>query len=509
MNTGRSETAVIEQPDQAGRRTQNTDIAALTDGRFIAALLVLIANDHWLKAEYGNWLTGKASDIAGLIMLPVVVVCALRLARLPDRVGSVIMIIGAWFTAIKVWPTTAVITERLAETVTGIEHQIIADPTDLIGLVGLGMATRIIAAPRPLLSARSVRIGLLALGLVATMASSNSWTDPVNDLIVDEATGEVSVIRSAYNGDLLESCESIYVPHDVDPDVDSETEFARAVEARRANQTDDMRELFEDCTSLRTGKTGAAEFVLQTCPELSTFVCIRGIGAAIEVSRDGSSWDAVWALDDDSPTTYNLLPQYDYNYDPQVQDLVVDRWGTTHVTYRGGLYLTRSEDGEWSQPFSHFRQIAGLTIFASAAMAISGFAISYRRSRSRGWWVVPVAAVAAYVAVVAGNYAANLGMPFGVVGGLGFFGIAVFVCAVLAGRYSVEIPGRAANVGLALVSAALVPLPFLIWKYAVSVSFNMTWSWLVLGAICSFAIDTIVGRRIAAQPMPPPPRPTD
>jgi hypothetical protein len=37
---------------------------------FAIGLLILVLNDHILKWEYGNWFTGKLSDIAGVFVLP-------------------------------------------------------------------------------------------------------------------------------------------------------------------------------------------------------------------------------------------------------------------------------------------------------------------------------------------------------------------------------------------------------------------------------------------------------
>ncbi len=37
---------------------------------FIIGLVILILNDHLLKEVFGNWLTGKLSDFAGLLILP-------------------------------------------------------------------------------------------------------------------------------------------------------------------------------------------------------------------------------------------------------------------------------------------------------------------------------------------------------------------------------------------------------------------------------------------------------
>ncbi len=37
---------------------------------FLLGLFLLMLNDHVLKAAYGNWFTGKLSDVAGLLILP-------------------------------------------------------------------------------------------------------------------------------------------------------------------------------------------------------------------------------------------------------------------------------------------------------------------------------------------------------------------------------------------------------------------------------------------------------
>jgi hypothetical protein len=37
---------------------------------FIVGLMILLLNDHFLKAQFGNWFTGKLSDFAGLLIFP-------------------------------------------------------------------------------------------------------------------------------------------------------------------------------------------------------------------------------------------------------------------------------------------------------------------------------------------------------------------------------------------------------------------------------------------------------
>jgi len=47
---------------------------------FILGLLILLINDHILKDMYGNWLTGKLSDFAGLLILPLFLKCLSNLS---------------------------------------------------------------------------------------------------------------------------------------------------------------------------------------------------------------------------------------------------------------------------------------------------------------------------------------------------------------------------------------------------------------------------------------------
>jgi hypothetical protein len=42
----------------------------LLNSVFLVGLLILVLNDHLLKAQFGNWFTGKLSDFAGLLIFP-------------------------------------------------------------------------------------------------------------------------------------------------------------------------------------------------------------------------------------------------------------------------------------------------------------------------------------------------------------------------------------------------------------------------------------------------------
>jgi hypothetical protein len=53
----------------------------------LTALLVWLANDHWGKASYPGWLSGKLSDVASLIVFPLIPIAALAMwrRRTPSR----------------------------------------------------------------------------------------------------------------------------------------------------------------------------------------------------------------------------------------------------------------------------------------------------------------------------------------------------------------------------------------------------------------------------------------
>lgn len=126
----------------------------VTSPLFVAALIVLIVNDHVLKAAYPGWVTGKASDLAGLVVFPLMILSALDLvAGLRHRqarysLAAVTLATGVVFAAIQVHPGVA---EAYREaygflqypfrTLMGATNQVAvqhtADPTDLVALVAL------------------------------------------------------------------------------------------------------------------------------------------------------------------------------------------------------------------------------------------------------------------------------------------------------------------------------------------------------------------------------------
>lgn len=136
----------------------------------LVALGLLVLNDTVLKAVGPGLVTGKLSDVAGLVVLPLVV--ATLLATVLDDDDLVIRVavtsIGAWFAAMKTIPAVAGWTEKLAELV--VPHaSIVVDPTDLVALPALGLA---VWTWRRRLPPHVWLIPLLLLAAVWSMATS-------------------------------------------------------------------------------------------------------------------------------------------------------------------------------------------------------------------------------------------------------------------------------------------------------------------------------------------------
>lgn len=122
----------------------------------LAALAALALNDHLLKARFGNFVTGKLSDVAGMIFFPLLLVSLHELLLRargryvgPSRRALVASVIatGAVFAAVKLspdaalawrwalgalqWPARALLAGRLVD-VAPVAH--VVDPTDLVAL---------------------------------------------------------------------------------------------------------------------------------------------------------------------------------------------------------------------------------------------------------------------------------------------------------------------------------------------------------------------------------------
>lgn len=130
---------------------------------FIIPVLVLIANDHFLKEMWPGLITGKLSDLAGMCFFPVLMVaiveasCFLidkRIYATPYWFTTASMIVAVGFALVKLvqpladayaysvgalrWVIVAPVNQLLGESTPPITKiVIINDPTDVLMIVGV------------------------------------------------------------------------------------------------------------------------------------------------------------------------------------------------------------------------------------------------------------------------------------------------------------------------------------------------------------------------------------
>nr|WP_157554078.1 hypothetical protein [Herbidospora sakaeratensis] len=99
----------------------------------VLALVVLVVNDHVLKHAWPGFVTGKLSDVAGLILFPAL------LDLVVGRAKFSIAVTGVAFTLVKTTATGAWLASEAWTALWG-PSRVLADPTDLLALPALGLA---------------------------------------------------------------------------------------------------------------------------------------------------------------------------------------------------------------------------------------------------------------------------------------------------------------------------------------------------------------------------------
>ena len=79
--------------------TTGVSVRALASPGFALALVVLVLNDHVLKTAYPGWITGKLSDVAGLVLAPLLLGVLLTVWRVPRPMLVAIVVVGLGFTS--------------------------------------------------------------------------------------------------------------------------------------------------------------------------------------------------------------------------------------------------------------------------------------------------------------------------------------------------------------------------------------------------------------------------
>ncbi|MGW0482854.1 hypothetical protein [Nonomuraea sp. NPDC003214] len=145
----------------------------------LVAALVLLLNDHLLKHAWSSPVTGKLSDVAGLVVAPPLV--ALLLCRRADLAATVLT--GVLFTLVKTTETGAEAASHVWTAVAG-PSRVLADPTDLLALPALGLAWWIRQRSLTSVPRRWVVITTMPLAVLAVTATAATPGPPAAHVVV-------------------------------------------------------------------------------------------------------------------------------------------------------------------------------------------------------------------------------------------------------------------------------------------------------------------------------------
>ena len=158
--------------------TTGVSVRALASPGFALALVVLVLNDHVLKQAYPGWVTGKLSDVAGLVFAPVLLGVLLTAWRVPRPMPVAIGLVGLGFTFAKTTATGAAVASAIWS-LTGVPTLIRADVTDLLALPALygawlihGQVSERARGDWRSSVARTIGVAMVPVTAVATAATS-------------------------------------------------------------------------------------------------------------------------------------------------------------------------------------------------------------------------------------------------------------------------------------------------------------------------------------------------
>lgn len=164
----------------------------------VLATVVLALNDHVLKQAYPGLVTGKLSDVAGLIVAPALL--AVAVAALRVRRSSVIAVVatGIGFSLVKTWQPATDLANAWWDPTGMFPTNILRDPTDLLALPALFVAlvaARRAARPASLRSRARLAAGAFVLPLAVLTTAATSY-----DCGAPEGQTTLALVRGAFTG---------------------------------------------------------------------------------------------------------------------------------------------------------------------------------------------------------------------------------------------------------------------------------------------------------------------
>ncbi|MEV0645480.1 hypothetical protein AB0I28_09470 [Phytomonospora sp. NPDC050363] len=477
----------------------------------IAAALVLLVNDHILKAAFPGLITGKLSDFAGLAAAPALLALAVALIvpRLPATAlaATALTLTGAGFVWVKATGAGAEAASAAWSVITG-PSVILADPTDLLAVPALALAwwtwRRVRPAPDVPASTLARARLFVALPLIV-LATAATPADPLPDavLAVEEEAGEVA-LHTGY-GITRGTPDGAWSPIEDLPDGAAEKDLSNA----SACAPDDP----VHCYRLHEGEAIGVD----------------------ETLDGGATWRTAWELPPDRWRWLYRSHELDSSNRPGIGDvlkgldILVRAVPAGHqVVVAAGVegLVVRSPEGEWSRvsvdavggaygPSTFHAGPLPLTAFGSGASREIGYAvllgalamllattISTRRSRTpvaRIWGIMSAAALAGVVPAVGFTI---LSGPVWTV----LCPIAVLVLhAVFVFRGRALPRGRTlASLAVALLVAPAFAAPYLGWSVARPADYGVATAVAAASAALALLVSVLVTLRLFKKRVPQP-----
>ncbi len=155
-------------------------LRAVAHPTVLAAIVLLLLNDHWLRWAYPSWWTGKVGDAAWLFFMPFALapllawLLPLSWPRRDAWVGLLSgLAVGGVFAAVKTLPAAHDAFRALCAALFGWQPILLRDPTDLLMLPALWPAWLLWRSEsRQSAPAPRRAVGVIVLAALATIANS-------------------------------------------------------------------------------------------------------------------------------------------------------------------------------------------------------------------------------------------------------------------------------------------------------------------------------------------------
>ncbi len=446
---------------------------AALDRRFLAALGLLVVNDWLLKPAFGNWITGKLSDFAGVIVLTVLLGALFAAVDVPRRQAA---FVGALMTAtsllaVKLSHGAATAVESAFGRV-GMDWHIVVDPTDAIALVALPAAVAIVLNPKPIVAARTAARVAFAAGCLACAASGT------------EGPARFNFVEAAPDGSVILGRDETFGGES--QEIDTFIENQETGHWRHSNSA---------------VETIDWTLTTESCDPNDPQVCIRLLPASrVEVSTDGgATFEAKWEADDGQSWLPERSSQLEVAGRPSFYEATDIAWaadGRAYIAMNDRYPVVREVDGSFTP------SIADLHPFP---MAIFGFmtagwflvAAAARMASERGRWRGASWIAAAGIVLVAGGLIATAAEGFGLLAAILFAIPGAFLFAVIGVFRAFRGGGEDVVRG-----SATVPIVRLLWPFIPLVLLAFAWDYdlVSLAAMVVAMVGTVIAGGALALP---------